>query len=329
MANLKQEGRRSIRIPKFRRLKKFCLLAASLASIVGSENSVSKADVKRNIPEVASTQPASQPSQRIRCYEYKNKELRVYIEKNTKTETETGKEIPLSYSQLNIKDENNNARPLAYFCNHAGYLFWITTDTIYIRRIIIGNEKLGINNVLETKHIEPDEYAVPGVKVVSADVWRNPEAPWENITIATLTNTGLFQAVRYSMEALVKGKPERRILDLTRKLDAEDRWPERGVVSGAVGVLDGEKFSIIPIGDRRKGNVRMFYHLALEGKGSFGEKLAGVNTMYLSKNHPGLKNVFGITKPIRYERKLGGWVVNLIGERRDGKVVHIFPVLTP
>lgn len=331
MKNLKKERRITTQVPKSSRFKRFCLLASTLATFLGYGCSTSKAEVGKPKVGAASSSQSAQNSDKMRCYDYKEKEMKVYIEKSAKSDQEIGMEIPLHFSKLEIKDEKNNSVPLAFFCTHDGHIFWITAEAVYIRRITLLNDKLEVKKILEAKHTEPDEYAVSGVKVVSADIWRKPDESWQNITVATLTNTGLLQASRYSLEDMAKSDAKRGILDLARKLKKENRWPEKGIVGGVIGVLDGDKFSAIPIGERHRGNVRNYYYIVLEGDDGapFEKRDFGVRTLKLSGDHPGLKNVFGITKPIRYDRKLGGWVVNLIGERKDGKVVHIFPVLTP
>jgi len=51
--------------------------------------------------------------------------------------------------------------------------------------------------------------------------------------------------------------------------------------------------------------------------------------MQLWKNNPELKNIVDISSPVRYDRSLGGWVVNLTGENQRGKLFQMFPILTP
>ena len=193
------------------------------------------------------------------------------------------------------------------------------------------NDQLRVGKVLNASHIKPDEYAEPGVRVVSADIWRNPDESWENITVATLTNTGLFQAARYSLEALASGNPDRAIFDLTGSLKKENQWPEKGVSGGIVRVLDNEMFVVIPLGKRGKGSVRSFYNIIFEGERGepFTERTMGIRMMQLWKNNPELKNIVDISSPVRYDRSLGGWVVNLTGENQRGKLFQMFPILTP
>jgi len=320
------------------RFKRFAVLVGALTASVFFSCS-SKTEIKDSKAAVTAPKPpTSQPigkTVKMRCYDYGSGELRVYIENQTKDtpDEQLGFEKKLLFSELGIENGKTNTEPLAYFCTHAGYLFWVTSDIVYIKRISIEENRLRVDKVLEIRHTEPDEYAVPGVKVVSADVWCNPKEHWEKITIATLTNTGLFQASQYSLKALVENKPERAIYNFKdeNKLQPENRWPENGVSTGLVRVLDDVSFSVIPLGERGKGRVRNFYYIAFEGKQeeSIRSRPLSVFTLRPWKKNPGLKNIFEMSKPIRYDKRLGGWVVNLTGEKQDGRILPLFPIVTP
>jgi len=270
-------------------------------------------------------QTQKEPPAKMRCYDYQDKELKVYIEeKDQKLEAELGNERSLGFSQLEIKNGND---PLAYFCTHDGYLFWITKDEVYIRKIDLQGDSFTVGEVLNAKHTQPDEYAVSGVKVISADIWRNPEEPYEKITLATLTNTGLFQSVRYSLEAIANNDIDRGITDLATI--KEGPWPKGGISNASVHVLGSEIFVIIPLGEKGKGDITVFYNLESKERGPFYRTHALIHTFALTENHPELKNIFAVTSPVRYDKSLGGWVVNLMGEKKDGTEFPIFPIVTP
>jgi len=271
---------------------------------------------------------------RTRCYDYKEKKLRAYFEQDggSGKNKELGTEHTIQFSKLGITDGRGGAEPLAYFCTHSGHLFWLTSDTIFIKKISRSNGRLEVSDVMRVRHTEPDEYTVPGVRVVSGDIEQNPDSDWEMIAVATLTNHGLFQAARYSRKAIVNNEPERTIYNFRydNKLSEKDRWPEQGIASGIVRVVGREKFVVIPIGEMGKGNVRNFYFVELKGKqdDSFRSRDGTFYTMHLWEKNPDLKNVFGSSIP-RYDRSSGGWVANLEAETIDGKIRKLFPILTP
>jgi hypothetical protein len=264
---------------------------------------------------------------KVRCYDYGAGKLRVYSEGKSLPGEELGRETSLSFSSLKIK---GNAEPLAYFCTHSGHLFWVTDERIFIRRISLQDNDTNVEKVLDARHVDPDEYAIPGTKIISADVWRNPVEGFENITVATLSNTGLFQAARYSLVGLARNDTDRAIYDLRAKLRKGNRWPE-DIRRGSLRALDSHTFVAIPLGERGKGVVRNFYHLELTAKRgqTFVSGKIHTETMKLESTAEGLRNIFEITSPIRYNRDLGGWVVNLTGEKMDGSEFPIFPIVTP
>lgn len=264
----------------------------------------------------------------MHCYDLDKGRLTVYVEDRAgRSKGELGSEMPMNAADLMIKDSQD---PLAFFCTSSGHLLWVTKDTVYVRKLSQDNGSLKASKVLDISHISPDEYAVPGVKVISADIWRNPDARWQEITVATLTNTGLFQAARYSLEGFVKNDQDRAIFDLSRKLNPENRWPKE-VAGGVVRIIDSEKFVVIPIGEKGKGEVRNFYHIALAGKPgeTFYSREMKIDTMKLWMTNPELKNILGLSSPVRYDRQLGGWVANLDGEKANGETFQMFPILTP
>lgn len=277
-------------------------------------------------PGCKTTQPAVEtPSANVRCYDYQDKTLRVYTEDAVK---ESGREMPLSFSKLGIE---GSEEPLAYFCTHSGHLFWVTDEHIFIRRISVEGGSLSVNKVLDARHIDPDEYSVSGTKIISADVWRNPDENYENITVATLSNSGLFQAARYSLIGLARNDTDRAIFDLRRKLKRSNRWPQENVGRGSLRALDSKTFVAIPLGEKGNGDVTKFYHIVLSAKEGerFMTGFVDTDAMRLERTNEGLKNIFEITSPIRYDRDLGGWVVNLMGEKADGSRVPMFPIVTP
>jgi hypothetical protein len=315
VTKLKRETvRENAQPPKKRGYGRWMVLASTLAL------SAFNLDCPRHLP------PEREPA-KMRCYDYGGKTLMVYVQNETNGK-ELGKEVSLDFPQLGIQD---GEEPLAYFCTSSGHLFWVTNDSVYVRRISLEDDQLRVEKVLNASHIKPDEYAEPGVKVISADIWRNPGESWENITVATLTNTGLFQAARYSLEALASGNLDRAIFDLASRLKEENRWPEEGVSGGVVRVLDNEMFVAIPLGKRGQGSVRSFYNIIFEGERGkpFTDRTMGISTMKLWKNNPELKNLIGISSSVRYDRSLGGWVVNLTGENQSGKLFQMLPLLTP
>ena len=271
---------------------------------------------------------------KMRCYDYKEKKLRVYFEQDggRGKNKELGSEDVIQFSKLRITDGREGAEPLAYFCNHSGQLFWLTSDTIFIKKISISNGKLEVSDVMRVRHTEPDEYAVPGVRVVSGDIEQNPDSDWEKIAVTTLTNNGLFQAARYSRAAMVNNEPERTIYNFRydNKLSEKDRWPEKGIANGIVRVVGSEKFVVMPIGEKGKGNARNFYFVELKGErdDSFRSRDGIFYTMHLWEKNPDLKNVISSTIP-RYDKSSGGWVANLEAETVDGKIRKLFPILTP
>ena len=335
---IKQELSKSLQTPKpkgFCRFKRFVVLAGALASSIFCGCS-SNTDIRYNkVPASQPTVIQQKETVKMRCYDYHNNKLNVYIENvaESRPEKQLGSEKKLNFTELGIAYEKDNVKPLAYFCTHAGYLFWVTADAVYLRRITVSGDAFKVEKILDAKHVEPDEYAVAGVKVVSADVWQNPAEHWEKITVATLTNTGLFQAMRFSEKALINNNPERAIYNLVNDnlLELNERWPEKGVLSGIVRVLDYGRFSIIPLGIKGKGSVRNFYYIELKGKQDeiFRLMKADITTMQPWKRNPQLKNIFEVSKPIRYEKRLGGWVVNLTGEKRNGMILPLFPIVTP
>ncbi len=185
--------------------------------------------------------------------------------------------------------------------------------------------------MLDARHVDPDEYSVEGTKIISADVWRNPDENYENITVATLSNSGLFQAANYSLLGLARNDTDRVIFDLRRKLKRSNRWPEGNVERASLRVLDSKTFVAMPLGQKGTGDVTSFYYVSLSAKAGepFMSGFVDTDTMHLERTNEGLKNIFEITAPIRYDRDLGGWVVNLMGEKADGSAIPMFPIVTP
>ncbi|MCI0503605.1 hypothetical protein L0Y65_02730 [Candidatus Micrarchaeota archaeon] len=262
----------------------------------------------------------------FRCYGFGQDSLKVYVESGRRGSSELGQELALSSPKLGVEGE-----PLASFCTSSGHLISVNRDKVFIRRLRYANGALSVDRILESTHTAPDEYAVPGVRVVSADIWRNPDAPYDQITIATITNTGLFQAARYSLEGVASNNPDHGLFDLTRKIQVQNRWPEHDVAAASVHVLDSEMFAVVPLGERGKGAVRGFYNIVFTGKRGtpFYSREMDIRTMKLHANFPELQNVFEISEATRYDRSLGGWIINLRGERADGSDFPIFAILTP
>lgn len=262
------------------------------------------------------------------CYDYKDGILRVYVEKDPKKMGRLGQEFPLQFSELGITEKGE---PLAYFCTYSGHLFWVTPEDVHIRKISIEKGTVKVEKVLDERHVDPDEYKVPGTRVISADIWHNPEERWQRITVATLTNTGLFQAARYSVDAQIDDNPKRGIYNLMydNHLKKRNRWPQSGIKSGAIGILSGNEFSIIPLGEQGKDSVVVFYYIENKGADLFSTEKWNFHPIRLTDGNPDLKNIFAITKPIRYEKKYGGWIVNLLGERANETMMPLFPQLIP
>jgi hypothetical protein len=263
----------------------------------------------------------------LRCYDYEGGKLRLYSEGTAAQGKELGSERPLPFKNLGIKSD---AQPLSYFCTRSGHLFWVTDEHVFIRRIALKAGSVSVEKVLDARHVDPDEYAVPGTRIISADIWRNPDGRYDDITVATLSNTGLFQAARYSLLGLARNDTDRAIYDLRSKLKQGNRWPE-GIERASLRALGRNTFVAIPLGEEGRANVTNFYHLELTAKRgqTFVSGRIHTETMKLTSTHEGLKNIFAITSPIRYNRDLGGWVVNLMGERADGSQMPVFPIVTP
>jgi len=261
----------------------------------------------------------------FRCYDYQNGSLKVYVENGNANPRELGTETSVGRAELAVAGE-----PLAYFCTNSGHILYVSEDTVYIRKLSPRGGGFGVERILEYRHTAPDEYGVPGVQVVSADIWRNPDAPYERLTVATLTNTGIVQASRYSLEGVASNDPDHGLFDLTRKLRDDLRWP-RGVSSATVHVLDSEEIAVVPIGERGKGSSRIFYHIAFAGDGSkpLYSRMMDIQTMKVFDNFPDLRNIFEVSEGVRFDRSLGGWIINLRGERADGSTFPIFAILTP
>lgn len=318
------------------RFRRFCVLVGILALSAFGNCSSKKHELKKAKPAV--TSQVKKKQLKFRCYNYKDKELRVYVEGSTQTgkERQLGKEHQLHFSQLRIKDEKSNTKPLAYFCNHAGFLFWVTADAVYIKKLDIEKNRLEVSKEKEVRVTHPNEFTEPRNVKVKADIWHNPDEKWENIPVALISNTGFFHVARYSEKAVASGKLDRANIDLKteEKLSEENRWLNNGVESGVVKVLSSREFSIIPLGVKGKGKVRIgkvlvFYYVKFEGKPgvSFLGMDRDIDTTLLKKRKQNLENIYAIYKPPRFDIEQGGWVVNLLGEDRKGKTIHLFPTL--
>ncbi len=299
----KREGRENA--PVQRRFSRLAAGAIALAGLFGSCKAEETPD--------------------MRCYDYENNMISVYVEGNNGKEL--GKELPLRVSQLAVKDENE--KPLAYFCTHSGHIFWVTKDTVYIRKLSFQDGMFVTTKLLENSHIKPDEYAVPGVRVVSADIWQNPDAPWEKITVATLTNTGLFQAARFSVQDMVDNTPDRAIYNLKKSKLGKERWPENGVKGAYVKVLDSRMFTAIPLGEKGKGSVRNFYNISFTGNEERPLVKQGleIEIVQIGLKYQHIRNITGITIGVRHDKGLGGHIVNMSAENLDGGISPIFSIV--
>jgi hypothetical protein len=313
VVKLKREAKKEENSNRLRGFKKWTVLAAAVA-----------------LPLFACSkkQPENHTSSTIRCYDNKNKQLHSYVENETQDKSEElGKEFSIDVSQLGVSDPD----PLAFFCTHSGHLFWITNEYVHIRKLSLEKGHIKASKVLDARHVDPDEFQVPGVKVMSADIWRNPDEAWQNLTVATLTNTGLFQIARYSLKGAARNKPDRGIYDLASKLKPESRWPRNGVVGGSIRALGNTEFVALPVGEEGKGKVDKFYHISVHVKP--GELIASskldTTTITPWEVDSDLKNIIEISSPIRYDGSLGGWVVNLVAEKENGETEPVFPIVTP
>ena len=244
--------------------------------------------------------------EKFRCYDYQDQTLRVHVGDN---------EYPLRI---------DGEQPMDYFCTNSGHLFWLTKDYLYVKKLSRRGSKIDMEELFKDKHTSPDEYAVEGVKVVSGDIWDNPTANWENVNIATITNTGFFQTVRYSLSDIANNNPDRGTKELSM-LSELNRWPGTAA-DASVRIVGEEHFVVVPTGEKGKGEFKKFYVISFEGeKGSrFYGRMVSVTAKNLPLLYTDLHNIVEITSPIRYDRSQSGWVVNLLGERQDGST---FPIL--
>ncbi len=301
---------------KRNRFKRLCLAAGLLAaSIFGN------------------CTKETQREHETRCYGLKNGNLSVYVDRKNKSSlnNELGEEQQIDFSKLNLADNKDNREPLAYSCTHSGHLFWVTKDTVYIKKLSLIGERFAIAKVLDAKHVDPSEYSKESVRIVSADIWNNPDEKYDQITIATLTNTGLLQASLYSLKDLVNQTPQRAILNFVNDnvLDLKNKWPDKDVSAGAVNILDRYRFSVIPLGEKGKGSVRSMYYVEFGGKA--GESLKArkwsVEAIQIWDGNPTLKNIFRIVAPVRFKKEEGGWFVDLQGEKEDGNLIDMVPLI--
>ncbi|MBN1169979.1 hypothetical protein JXA56_03060 [Candidatus Micrarchaeota archaeon] len=246
---------------------------------------------------------------KFRCYDYKDQTLRVSL---------GDMEYPMK-----IVEED----PLDYFCTYSGHLFWLTNNHLHVKKLSIKGTAVEAEELFKDKHTRPDEYNVPGVSILSGDIWDNPGTEWENITIATITNTGMFQAIRYSLPDIANNTPDRATKELSL-LSEKNRWSS--VVADAVVKIIGEElFVVISTGKKGEAEVKKFYNISFEGpKGSrFSERMMAVTPKELWMLYPDLHNIAEISSPIRYDSGLGGWVVNLAGENQNGELFPMFPIV--
>jgi hypothetical protein len=317
------------KITRFNRFKRFCTLVGILATTAFGSCSSRKPDLSKAKPVVTSKAP--EKKLRFRCYDYKDKKLRVYVEDRSiqRKGKELGSEHLLQFSQLRI--DENTPKPLAYFCNHDGHLFWVTANSVYIKKLKMENNGLVVGRELDVKIRHSNEFTEPTKTRLNVDIWKNPNKRWEDIPVAIITNTGFFQVARFSENAIARGKLDRAVIDLksAQELRIEDRWHNIGVEQGVVKVLSGNGFSIIPLGIRGVGKVGVFYYLKFKGKpkDSFKDMKKFIETTLLYKRKTNLKNIFSISQPARFDGEQGGWVINLLGEDKNGKVIHLFPRL--
>lgn len=329
---------------RWNRFKRFCVLVGILT--LPFLSSCSKSDTQKRLTQkptktIVDRRQAKTKLPKIQCYDYKDKVLRVYVEDKPKRKgQELGSEYPLHFSKIGI-NKKGDSEPLAYFCTNNGHLFWVTADTVYIKKISFENQSFRVTHEFKEEHTYPDEhkdeyskehkgkYSKP--RVISADILRSPDLHWRNIPVATLTDTGIFQVARYSPLAMARGKPDRAIVRLRHDndIDVKNRWPAKGVAGGVVHVLSSKEFSVIPLGVKGEGEVRNFYYIALVKGEVFRSRNWVTATMTPWKRNPELHNIFKITKPVRWDEESGGDVVNFLFETKDAKVLQLFKMVTP
>ena len=249
----------------------------------------------------------------IRCYGYDNKTLKVHDGKEEKS-------VP--FSRLGLSEK----KPLDYYCTRSGHLFWLTPKKVHVRRITNDNGDYSSREVVSSAYTKPDEYSDPDVKVISGHIGGDPTKNWQEIRIATLTNTGIFQVFTLDLDSIAKDKPNRAIVYFMEDTDIEpsERWPEKNIAGAVVRVLNKSEFSIIPLGTKDLGSVRTFFYLKIEGDLRKGDSWVG--TMKLLERNPTLKNVFSVTT--RYEEASGGHIGNFHCETTDKKTLVLLQILT-
>lgn len=252
----------------------------------------------------------------FRCYDAQAETIRVYS--GTK---EKGSEKIVRTKNLGTPP----LQPLSVFCNNEGFLFLVDRDYVRIRRLLLKNGRISGKKVLDAKHTSASEYLEKEVAVIDADIWSNPSAGWKEITVATLTNTGLIQLSTYSHEGEADNDFNTAIYDLGL-LPEPRRWP-KNVSGGVVRLLGRDEISVIPLGKKGSAQVDRFYHIRFLGEGLLIERRMSIHTMRPPAEN--VENIFEISRPVRFDRQHGGWIVDLVGEQESGKTINIYPMLRP
>lgn len=259
---------------------------------------------------------------RIWCaYEPKHEKLLIYLE--AEGEKIKGSELG-SASLVPVSETFEGSKPLAVACRTDGTIWWVSEEAAYNGTIVPREDGCcTIKDAVEIEHAKIPEYQVPGTKVMAAGIlWPvGEQTPY----IATITNTGYFQAFRAPLTGPTISENFLIGLESTR-------WPPT-IARAVLGVLSANEFVLIPLGNKDSplnSNITFFYYLQWRGS-SYNDfsKTAIVRKIDIQKEfRPDLRTIFDVSPPI-YDEDRGGWVSLFNGITSARKVVELDIGLKP
>lgn len=239
-----------------------------------------------------------------------------------KTHRKKGAELGVS-GVVNASHVFDDSKQLAFTCAEDGTVWWVTEKFVYIGKLTSTDDScctLTIDQKIAHAHVP--EYNMPGVSVLAASIWL---AAGESVpVIATITNTGWFQAFR-----LPPGHPvieEKFIYRLwgSPNLSEQNLRPQN-VTGAVIGVLNSSEFSVIPFGNSHT----YFYFKWPEGPyRALVEPRVWI--MDIRDNEKDFKHITGAS-PVGYdeERDRTGWTVTIFGFNTSMSPVILPRVVRP
>ncbi len=296
------------------------LAVPTVSRIFGPAKQAENARVISPISDKSSHVPKQKKLRRVWCsYSPAHEAIIAYMEK--RGESTKGGELGSGFL-FPASKAFEGTKPLAVACHTNGAIWWVSETTAYSGRLVpIGDDCCSVNEVTEVSYTKLSEYLTPETRVIAASIWwpLSEQAPY----IATITNTGYFQAFRAPLNEPTPS--EHFVVELGSK-----RWPQN--ITGAVlGMLSKYEFALIPLGDKdsKDGGVTYFYYFKCP-EGSYNDPgdMTISRTDLIKGWRSDLKTVFA-SSPIIYEEDEGGWISTIRGITTHGEIVSLNVLIKP